>query len=101
MVRASHRRSEGCGFDSRLGLRNIFLSLRLRLSIANSLPLCLYTKLFAKHGCIICESKFAQDAIVNVGESENGVHVVHCYLIEMKCFKYEFPVVGFFLLLFN
>ena len=24
MVRASHRRSEGCGFDSRLGLRNIF-----------------------------------------------------------------------------
>ena len=28
MVRASHRRSEGCGFDSRLGLRNIFLSLR-------------------------------------------------------------------------
>ena len=28
MVRASHRRSEGCGFDSHLGLRNIFLSLR-------------------------------------------------------------------------
>ena len=28
LVRASHRRSEGCGFDSRLGLRNIFLSLR-------------------------------------------------------------------------
>ena len=28
MVRASHQRSEGCGFDSRLGLRNIFLSLR-------------------------------------------------------------------------
>ena len=28
IVRASHRRSEGCGFDSRLGLRNIFLSLR-------------------------------------------------------------------------
>ena len=28
MVRASHRRSEGCGFASRLGLRNIFLSLR-------------------------------------------------------------------------
>ena len=24
MVRASHRRAEGCGFDSRLGLRNIF-----------------------------------------------------------------------------
>ena len=24
----SHRRSEGCGFDSRLGLRNIFLPLR-------------------------------------------------------------------------
>ena len=24
MVRASHRRSEGCGFNSRLGLRNIF-----------------------------------------------------------------------------
>ena len=24
MIRASHRRSEGCGFDSRLGLRNIF-----------------------------------------------------------------------------
>ena len=28
MVRASHWTSEGCGFDSRLGLRNIFLSLR-------------------------------------------------------------------------
>ena len=26
--RVSHRRSEGCGFDSRLGLRDIFLSLR-------------------------------------------------------------------------
>ena len=25
MVRVSHRKSEGCGFDSRLGLRNIFL----------------------------------------------------------------------------
>ena len=25
MVRASHRGSKGCGFDSRLGLRNIFL----------------------------------------------------------------------------
>ena len=28
MVRASHWRSDGCGFDPRLGLRNIFLSLR-------------------------------------------------------------------------
>ena len=28
MVRASHRRSEGCGFDPRLGFRDIFLSLR-------------------------------------------------------------------------
>ena len=32
MVRASHRRSEGCEFDSRLELRKIFLSLRLSLS---------------------------------------------------------------------
>ena len=32
MVRASHRRSEGRGFDSRLELRNIFLSLRSSLS---------------------------------------------------------------------
>ena len=32
MVRASHRRSEGCGFDPRLGLRNISLSLRQSLS---------------------------------------------------------------------
>ena len=27
-VRASHRRSEGCGFDSRLGLRNMLLYIR-------------------------------------------------------------------------
>ena len=43
MVRASHRRSEGCGFDSRVGLRNIFLSLRLSLSskqLTFNLPSC-------------------------------------------------------------
>ena len=28
MVEASHRKSEGCGFDFGLGLGNIFLSLR-------------------------------------------------------------------------
>ena len=32
LFRLSHWRSEGCGFDSRLGLRNIFLSLLLSLS---------------------------------------------------------------------
>ena len=29
MIRASHRSSEGCGFDARLGLRNHFLSIEL------------------------------------------------------------------------
>ena len=28
LTRVSHRISEGCGFDSHLGLRNIFLSMR-------------------------------------------------------------------------
>ena len=38
MVRESYRRSEGFGFDSHLGLRNIFLSMRLiSLSLSKAL----------------------------------------------------------------
>ena len=44
MVRASHRRSKGCGFDSYLGLRNMFLSWRLSLS---SKQFALYLMMFS------------------------------------------------------
>ena len=49
MVRASHWRSEGCGFDSRLGLRNIFWvceSLSSQKCFSSSISLALWRLCF-------------------------------------------------------
>ena len=40
MVRVSHQRSEGCGFDSRLGLRNVYLGLLAAKKFSFNLPSC-------------------------------------------------------------
>ena len=53
MVRASHRRLEGRGFDSRLGLRNIFLSLSSK-QFSFNLPSCKSSSYIYKHMYMYC-----------------------------------------------
>ena len=60
MVRASHLRSEGYGFDSRQGLRNVFLreqleSVRIKknnIVVTNIDPIMKIKKLVSQKACI-------------------------------------------------